>query len=284
LPPAALAGALHEAVKRGDVAAMAAALDGGADINENAERATPLYLAATRGYLDAARLLVNRGADVNLSASFGTPLYAAAKFGHADIVALLLDSGATPNLATDSPSPLHAAADDGCLACVILLVEAGADVDALTPDREPAIHFAKRNGHAAVVAYLREQGASLPPARPIAALLASAEPAAGAALYRRNCQCCHYSLTAENGTIGPHLWNVIGRRKTALARFSYSPAMREERGVWTYEDLSRYLSDPYRTVPGTSMNFSGLQDDRQLADVIAYLRTFSHRPVPLPGR
>src|SRR6185436_3726596 len=92
LAPASRAAAIHDAAKQGDTAAIAAALDAGADVNALDGGATPLYIAAVKGNLDAARLLVERGAAVNAPAKFGTPLYAAAKFGHAEMVALLLAS------------------------------------------------------------------------------------------------------------------------------------------------------------------------------------------------
>ena len=45
--------------------------------------------------------------------------------------------------------------------------------------------------------------------------------------------------------------------------------------VWNAETLAPYLKDPKGVVKGTRMAFAGLKDDKDIADVIAYLATFS---------
>jgi cytochrome c len=281
-PLEANAAAIHDAARKGNVVAIAAALDSGADINETDGLATPLYIAASKGNLEAARFLVRRGADVNLPAKPGTPLYAAAKFGHPDIVELLLVSGAKPNQTTRSQTALHIASGTGCLGCVIHLVESGADVNALTSEREPAIHFAKRNGHEDIVAFLRAHGAEKLAVSPISARLATADPEGGKALYEETCAGCHFLPGEVNRDKAPSIWGVVGRQKASDMNFDYSPAFREETGTWTYEALNILLSDPVRAIPGTAMSFPGLQDEKQRVDVIAYLRTLSESPMPLP--
>jgi cytochrome c len=140
MPPAGAA-PIHDATNKGDVAAIAAVLDAGADVNE-VDIVTALYVASNDGNVKVASLLIDRGADVNLPARWGTPLYVAALRGHAEVVKLLLDHGANPDQPSKSLLPLHAAAQTGCLTCVSLLVEAGADVNALTSLRAAAIHLA----------------------------------------------------------------------------------------------------------------------------------------------
>ena len=53
-------------------------------------------------------------------------------------------------------------------------------------------------------------------------------------------------------------------------------------GKWTFEDLAKYLHDPRNAIPGNKMAFVGISDDAELADVLAYLRTLSDSPAPLP--
>ena len=43
---------------------------------------------------------------------------------------------------------------------------------------------------------------------------------------------------------------------------------------WDELTLTRYLRAPREVVPGTRMAFAGLNDDQELADVIAYLKLF----------
>ncbi|WP_287377167.1 ankyrin repeat domain-containing protein [Mesorhizobium sp.] len=58
-PIASHAAAIHDAAKTGDVAAIAAALDAGADVDESDGQATPLYLAVRGGHFAAAKLLID---------------------------------------------------------------------------------------------------------------------------------------------------------------------------------------------------------------------------------
>jgi hypothetical protein len=87
---------LHAASKVGDLDAIRAHLDGGADPNKHDSMViTPLCWAAMTDNIDAARLLVARGADVNLpNGDGGTPLHAAAFFGRTKVVAMLVQRGA----------------------------------------------------------------------------------------------------------------------------------------------------------------------------------------------
>ena len=152
----ALASELTDLAKNGDVAAVATALDNGAAIDE-IDGVTALYTAVEAGNVELAKLLIDRGADVNLPVKFKrTPLYAATDGGFADLVKLLLDNGADPNQLAKAQTALHVAADNGCLQCVVHLVDAGAEVNALTANGIPPIHFAVRNGHDDVVAYLQQ--------------------------------------------------------------------------------------------------------------------------------
>ncbi len=71
--------ALLLAVREGQVEAMEALLDGGADINEVSagDHTSPLLMAAINGQYDVAMRLISRGADPNLASEAGAaPLYA----------------------------------------------------------------------------------------------------------------------------------------------------------------------------------------------------------------
>ena len=62
----------------------------------------------------------------------------------------------------------------------------------------------------------------------------------------------------------------------------YSKTLQAWEGVWTYEDLSTYLYGPTLTTPGVSMETPGVPDETERVDLIAYLRTLSDNPFPLP--
>jgi cytochrome c len=52
---------------------------------------------------------------------------------------------------------------------------------------------------------------------------------------------------------------------------------------WTYDALNDWLFKPSAYAPGTRMTFAGITSDKQRADVIAYLRSLSDSPEPLPS-
>ncbi|MGE3293655.1 MAG: cytochrome c family protein, partial [Geminicoccaceae bacterium] len=66
--------------------------------------------------------------------------------------------------------------------------------------------------------------------------------------------------------------------------FSYSDALSGKKDqVWDYDHLNHYLTSPKTYAPGTKMSFAGISKDQERADVIAYLRSLSDNPAPLPG-
>ena len=151
-PSIALAAPIHDAAKTGDVAAITAALDAGADIEAKDGGGTPLYFAVKKGHLAAAKLLIERGANVNVGSNYwGDLLTIASVMARVDLITLLLEHGANPNSTSNGESVLHVATKYGCLACVKALVEAGADVNAPTYDNHSSsrtpLHIAIRYGY-----------------------------------------------------------------------------------------------------------------------------------------
>ncbi|TIT60257.1 MAG: cytochrome c family protein, partial [Mesorhizobium sp.] len=52
---------------------------------------------------------------------------------------------------------------------------------------------------------------------------------------------------------------------------------------WTYDNINHFITSPKKFVKGTAMGFAGLPKDEDRANVIAYLRTLSDNPKPLPA-
>ena len=92
-------------------------------------------------------------------------------------------------------------------------------------------------------------------------------PARGEQLYAR-CAACH---ALEYDRVGPRHCGLIGRRAGSIPGFEYSPAMKRSELVWNRETLSRFLADPAKAVPGTTMTYAGVGDAQERADLIAYL-------------
>lgn len=55
------------------------------------------------------------------------------------------------------------------------------------------------------------------------------------------------------------------------ARFAYTVALKEKGGRWDATTLDRWLESPRKLIPGTSMQFAGLIDPLDRADIIAFL-------------
>ena len=275
----AVAAPIHDAAKKGDVSAITAALEAGADVNESDGWATPLWYAARRGHENAAKLLIARGADVNLTTkSSGPPLLGAIERKSGILIKLLLASGADPK----TKSALYLAAKSGCLECVEALVDLGADVNALNQDREPPIHAAKLIGLREIAGYLATHGAVSPTVTPISAKIGTADPAKGQVIFVNKCVQCHHIEVKEGTKVGPNLWGVVGRQKASMQNFSYSETLKNWGASWSYEDLNAFLWGPAITAPGAWMKFKGIEDEEERANLIAYLRIQSDAPEPLP--
>jgi ankyrin repeat protein len=111
--------ALHHAVRQGNLAAVVALLDGGADINDQSQvdHTTPLVMATINGQFDVAMKLIERGANPNIVTTHGmTALYGTIntqwaprsrypqpqalqyqKTTYLEVMEALLKAGASPN-------------------------------------------------------------------------------------------------------------------------------------------------------------------------------------------
>ena len=113
-------------------------------------------------------------------------------------------------------------------------------------------------------------------------LLAAASAEQGAHVFKK-CTSCHTIDKGGPNRIGPNLHNIVGAPKAKHPDYTYSKAMESKGGSWTYDDLNVYLYQPRDFVPGTKMSFAGIKDDKERADLIAYLRQETDNPPPLPA-
>lgn len=283
--------ALHDAAKRGDLAAIVTALDAGADIEEQQKGVTPLFLAVSNGHPEAAELLIDRGADVNHESALGLPITVAVLKNSVDLIRLLITHGADPNAAARGEHMLHFAVANGCLDCVEVLVEAGADVNAIWVQGDPAerpsintpYHLAMRDEHADIATYLLAHGVIVLKPTPVSTQqLASGDAVKGQAFFAHECLACHATRLQDGAGIGPNLWNVVGRKKASTDYDRYSKILMAWDGSWTYEDLNIFLAGPTLTTPGVNMDVRGAPDETDRVNVIAYLRTLADTAAPLP--
>jgi len=112
-------------------------------------------------------------------------------------------------------------------------------------------------------------------------LLKAADPAAGEKIASK-CKACHDLSKGGPNKIGPNLWDIVGAKQAHLDNFSYSDAIKGLGGEWSYENLNKFLTKPKEYAPGTKMAFPGLSKPEDRAALLAYLRTLSDSPKPLP--
>jgi len=93
------------------------------------------------------------------------------------------------------------------------------------------------------------------------------DPLRGEEIYSR-CLACH---ALEYDRVGPRHCGLLGRRAGKVPGFRYSDAMRRSKLTWDVKTLDRFLADPTKTVPGTTMTYAGVTDAKERADLIAWL-------------
>lgn len=115
----------------------------------------------------------------------------------------------------------------------------------------------------------------------VMAMLADADTGAGQKAFKK-CKACHSTDKGGKNKVGPNLWDIVGKAKAAGSGFKYSDALKGLGGNWSYQDLDAFLVSPKAFAKGTKMSFKGLSKAKDRAAVIAYLRSLSDQPKPLP--
>jgi cytochrome c len=106
-----------------------------------------------------------------------------------------------------------------------------------------------------------------------AAAQAAGDPEAGKQVFKK-CHACHNVGEGAKNAVGPELNGVVGRKAGSVADYSYSDANKGSGITWDVATLQKYLKNPQEVVKGTKMMFPGLQKEKEIDDVIAYLGTF----------
>lgn len=86
------------------------------------------------------------------------------------------------------------------------------------------------------------------------------------------CRNCHSVIASEGNKVGPNLHGVFSRKAGTAPGFKYSDAMQKHATFqWTGEELEKWLANPKEYLPGSSMFFPGLKDQKERDNVIAYV-------------
>ena len=128
---------------------------------------------------------------------------------------------------------------------------------------------------------VEDDGAGAEPEVPIATLLASADPAKGADVFKK-CAACHTIEAGGAAGIGPNLHGTLGKPIGGQPGFGYSDALKGVGGAWDFEKMNAWLLSPRKFAAGTKMTFAGLSNGQDRANVIAYLNSQGSN-LPLPA-
>ena len=105
------------------------------------------------------------------------------------------------------------------------------------------------------------------------------DPTRGAALFQQ-CAACH-SVEPGVHLTGPSLAAIWNRRAGTVPGFvRYTDALEHAGTTWDAATLDRWLARPQAVVPDTTMTFPGMENARQRADVIAYLKALAEGKAP----
>ena len=92
----------------------------------------------------------------------------------------------------------------------------------------------------------------------------------------KTCRACHKAEPGGDITVGPNLFDIVGKPAGVIEDFRYSRAFQElaaEGLIWTDEHLDAFFANPREFAPGTRMSFRGVPEEADRVDLIAFLAT-----------
>jgi len=161
--------------------------------------------------------------------------------------------------------------------CLVLLVTSFAAGAIFSPAKleKPGFEIAVKEEAAG------GEKAAAAPSEPIEKLLQTASVQKGEQSAKK-CGACHDFSKGGPNKVGPNLFGIVGDKVGEGRGFNFSAAMKAKGGVWTIEDLNKFIDNPKGFIPGTAMGFAGIQKDSERADLLVYLNSLSDSPKPLP--
>jgi cytochrome c len=109
--------------------------------------------------------------------------------------------------------------------------------------------------------------------------LAAGDAKRGARVFQA-CMACHSIEPGEHMT-GPSLAHIWNRKAASVEAFQrYSEALKHAGITWNEATLDKWLADPQKLVPGTTMTFPGLKERKDREDLAAYLKAVAENKAP----
>lgn len=86
------------------------------------------------------------------------------------------------------------------------------------------------------------------------------------------CVVCHSLEKGGPFRVAPNLWGIVGADKARDSDwYAYSPALIEMEGVWTPEELDRFLADANAFAPGSTKSIR-VEDPEERQAIIDFLK------------
>jgi cytochrome c len=117
------------------------------------------------------------------------------------------------------------------------------------------------------------EAAAAAPAFDLAAYVA--DPVKGEKVAAK-CKACHTFDSGGPNRVGPNQWGIVGAKLGHAPGFAYSGALMEKKAtvpVWDEAALHAFIENPKAYIPGTKMQFNGVRNPAERADLIAWLKT-----------
>jgi cytochrome c len=108
----------------------------------------------------------------------------------------------------------------------------------------------------------------------IAMVPAKAQDVAAGERSWAKCRVCHQIGENAKNAVGPHLNGMFGRQAGTVEGYNYSAANKASGITWTDEVFAEYIRDPRAKIPGTKMVFAGIKNDKEIADLTAFIKQF----------
>jgi cytochrome c len=103
---------------------------------------------------------------------------------------------------------------------------------------------------------------------------AAQDLAAGEQSFRK-CGPCHAVGEDARNKVGPVLNGLDGRKSGTVADYSYSEANKTAEITWGEASFKEYIQNPMAKVPGTKMAFAGIKNEKEIADLWAYMKQYN---------
>ena len=100
------------------------------------------------------------------------------------------------------------------------------------------------------------------------------DAAAGESVFKRLCLPCHDIGPQAKVKLGPPLNGIEGRKAGTFEGYSYSEANKSSGITWDEQSFPSYIRAPMQKGPGTKMTFVGIKNDKDIADLWAFLKQF----------